>query len=147
MGDSPAIDEATGSSATLDIDGESRSVGSAPDLGADEYQPFVFSVIPGNRTLFLNWSRAAALLGGSVAYYQITVKCPSGANPPIEVSCGTPISVGNITTFLLTGLTNFSEYGVEIVAIGGSGQEISTSTQVESAPSDKTIFLPISIDG
>jgi len=40
--DSPAVDEAAGSSIIIDIDRQSRPVGEASDIGADEYQINIF---------------------------------------------------------------------------------------------------------
>lgn len=40
--DSPAVDQATGSSLTLDIDRQVRPIGGTADIGADEYQVLIF---------------------------------------------------------------------------------------------------------
>lgn len=139
---SPAKDQATGSTTVDDIDGQSRPYSSVPDLGADEYWPFPLSAAPGNGRLQLNWTTGASVLTGGVSSYEILVTCAAGANPPDQGSCGQPINAGTATSFALTGLSNFKQYTIIINARDSSHTLIATSTTAIAIPTDLLVYLP-----
>jgi hypothetical protein len=136
-------DQANSSSITKDIDEETRPYGNAPDIGADEYNPFPISVGPMDRKLVINWSTASSLLQGGVNHYTITVICAPGASPPNELNCSQPTNMGLSTSVKLTGLTNFKNYTTTIQAIGDTGSEIAISNSVTAAPTNIFEYLPI----
>lgn len=143
--DSPAKDQATGSTTADDIDGQSRPYNSVPDLGADEYWPFPLSTAPGDGRLQLNWATGVSVLTGGVSGYEILVTCTAGANPPDQGSCGQPINAGTATAFTLTGLSNFKQYTIIINARDPSQNLIATSNTVIAFPTDLLLYMPIVI--
>jgi hypothetical protein len=143
--DSPARDQALGSSEELDVDREARYYGSAADLGADEYVPILFlhEPRPGDQKLTLHWTPNAATAAGAVSY-SIHVTCPPGAKAPAEGSCNSPFNVGLTTSFTLTGLTNGAEYGLYVDALNGAGRSIAMSNTTTGTPDryDHRLLLP-----
>lgn len=142
-GDSPAVDQATGSTMADDIDRQQRPYGAKSDYGADEYVPFALAVAVGDQTLRPDWTNGAQLLEGGVGHYEVTVTCQAGATPPDQMNCGEPLNVGLNTTVWLTGLTNFKQYGIEVKAYDPANTWLATSTQVTVFPSNLLIFLPL----
>lgn len=143
--DSATKDQATGSTTSDDIEGQSRPYNGVSDLGADEYWPFVLSVAPGAGTLRLDWTAGASVLAGVVNHYKIIVTCAAGANPPHEGSCGQPINAGAATGFTLTGLTNFKQYTVTVNAYDSSDVLIASSMIVTAMPTGILLYLPLVI--
>lgn len=143
--DSPARDQATSSTISDDIDGQSRPYNGASDLGADEYWPFVLSVTPGDGTLRLDWTAGANELAGGVNHYEIIVTCEVGANPPQEGSCGQPINAGAATSFMIIGLTNFKLYTMTVYAYDSSDGLIARSIIVTATSTDILLYFPLVI--
>jgi len=142
--DSPARDQAIGSPVTDDIDRQGRPYGNQSDFGADEYHPFPLSFVPGDGVIHLDWSSGSRVLQGSEGYYVLhLVSCEAGANPPQEVECGQSRNIGTLTTFTLTGLTNFKRYTIEIQAYDALGNWIATSERVVAFPTTIFVFLPV----
>jgi hypothetical protein len=142
--DSPAKEQATGSTTPDDIDGQTRPYNGVYDFGADEYWPFVLSVVPGDGTLGLDWTAGASVLAGGVDHYGIIVTCPAGANPPQEGSCDQPITVGMATSFTLTGLSNSQIYTLTVKAFDSSGILIANSTTMNASPFESySVYLPL----
>lgn len=140
---SPAINNATGSTLGNDIDRQYRPYGNTSDFGADEYHPIPLTVIPRDGALHLGWTTGAEILTGGAAYYEASVACEVGANPPNETGCGQTINVGSSTSLTLTGLTNFKWYRVEIKAYDAAGILIATSVPVTATPTNIFVYLPI----
>jgi hypothetical protein len=139
-----AINQAFGSTTGQDIDGQSRPYDGVADIGADEYWPFPLAVLPGDHWLSFNWNEGAQLLAGGVNKYSILVRCESGANPPNEVGCDRSVDVGSdITSYLLTGLTNFKHYTLLVSAKTSQGVVIGTSESVIAMPTNILIYLPL----
>ncbi len=141
---SSAINQASGSTTWVDIDGQFRPFNGVSDIGADEYLPFPLTVVPGDQRLSLNWNKAGQYLAGGVNKYSILVSCETGANPPNEVGCNSSVDVGSgITSYLLTGLTNFKHYTLSVSAKTSLSVIIGTSESVIAMPTDILIYLPI----
>ena len=140
---SPAKDQASGSTTTVDLDNENRPYNSAADIGADEHQPFKLQVIPGNQSLALDWSSAASILAGAVYRYDIIVTCPPGANPPAEGNCGQAINAGTTTSFRLTGLSNFMAYTIGVNALDANNSTLLSSQSVTASPTNIFLYLPL----
>lgn len=58
-------------------------------------------------------------------------------------SCGQPINVGTVTTFTLTGLSNFKQYIIVVNARDPSQNLIATSTTVTTFPTNLLLYLPL----
>jgi hypothetical protein len=141
--DSPAKDQACGSTVSDDFEGDSRPQDGASDLGADEYRPLPLSVSLGDGTLYLNWSQAASLLEGGFSFFELLVTCEGQASPPDQGVCGQPIYLGTATTLTLTGLTNFANYTLTLFARDRSQSVIASSPAVTAAPTDQLLFVPV----
>ncbi len=136
---SAAINKAAGSTMQLDIDRQSRNETSLPDVGADEFTPFIsFQAMPGDAMLFLNWQVDAALLPG-LAQYQVVVSPSVGAAAPAQ---GTSFSVGLNTNVKLTNLTNYKSYHIFIEARNQAGGLLAKSSSVTGMPTDIFVYLP-----
>jgi len=141
LSSSAAQDQATGSTAMVDIDGESRGLFGEHDIGADEYAPIILSVSPVmSRTLHLRWQTNASLVPG-LDHYNILLSYEPDANPPDQGD--SPIDVGTQTSHLLTGLSKYSEYTIVIEARDSSDILIATSNAVIAIPTDIFFYLPI----
>lgn len=141
--DSPAINKGTGSTLGDDIDRQARPYGNVYDFGADEYHPFALVVVPGDSTLRLDWAAGAGVLTGGVQHYEVSVACEAGAAPPNEVGCGQVLNVGSSTSLMLTGLTNFKRYTIEIKAYDETNTLIATSVAITAFPTNLFVFLPL----
>ncbi len=141
--DSPAIDMGTGSTVGDDIDRQFRPYGNAYDFGADEYHPFALIVVPRDGALRLDWTAGAGVLIGGIGHYEVSVACEAGAAPPNEVGCGQTLNVGSATSLMLTGLTNFKRYTIEIKAYDATNTLIATSVAVAAFPTNLFVFLPL----
>ena len=142
--DSAARDQATGSTVIDDIDGQSRPYHSVSDFGADEYWPFLLSVAPGESSLQLDWTAGVSGLAAIVSNYDIIVTCELGAQSPQQGSCGQPINAGVETSYILTGLSNSSQYSIIINAYNSSKNLIASSTNVAAIPIHLfQLYLPV----
>lgn len=139
---SPLRDKAGGTSTTYDLDNETRPYGAAPDIGADEYQPFPLSVRASDQTLSLDWSAATPILAGGVQRYLVEILCTGGGAPPPE-GCGHPFSVGTNTSYQFTGLTNGKTYTLLVYAYNSANQFIAQSQTVDASPGGWSVFLPL----
>lgn len=139
--DSEARDRSTQTIISDDIDQESRPYGRGADFGADEYHPFPAVAIPGDSTLRIDWTVGARRLIGGVEYFEVLVSCEEDADPPNEVGCSQSLNMGSGTFLMLTGLTNFKPYTVEVKAYNGANTLVATS-QVIARPTNLFVFLP-----
>ncbi len=140
-GDSPARDPVSGSTLSVDYEGQARPypLGGTTDYGADEYRSFYLAAGIGDSSLRLNWSVDSGFLTGGVSYYQVVVNYQPGANPPTQ---GTTINVGTATSITLTGLSNLKWYSVIINAYDASAVLIASSDTITATPTDIQFFLP-----
>lgn len=138
---SEARDAAVGSTLTIDIDGDRRSDG-LPDIGADEYKPAIrlAANAVNASTLRLNWQLDVSQLPG-LGHYRLVYSYEAGANPPGEGS--SPINVGAVTTYQLTGLSAYKKYTLTIEAYDVTGRVLDTSNTVVTFPTDIFVFLPL----
>ncbi|MEM7331956.1 MAG: choice-of-anchor Q domain-containing protein [Chloroflexota bacterium] len=137
---SAAIDQAAGSTVTTDVDNQSRSISGAPDVGADEYNPIILSIVPSNEALGVNWVGDTNLLL-SLDHYEVVVSQGGSANPPNEGP--SPIDVGTDTSIALTGLSNDQTYTIYIEAKDGANTVLGTSNTIQIAPTDDIVYLPV----
>jgi len=139
-GDSNAKDQATGSTAKVDIDNEPRNDG-LPDIGADECVPIVLTAhAVASDTLHLNWKANTSLLPG-LNHYDLVFSYEPGANPPDQGN--SPINVGTQLDYMLTGLSAHKRYTMTIEARGSSHALIATSNTVTAFPTDIFVHLPV----
>lgn len=138
---SAAIDQATSSSMSLDIDSQSRTLLPPPDVGADEFVPLTLRANPGNAILRLNWTAVPGLLVG-LDHYQVLVTPGPGANPPAQ---GNSFPVGLSTSATLTGLTNYADYTIHIEARNGANASIGESNSITIFPTDLQVYSPVVI--
>ncbi len=142
--DSAAVDAATNSTAVLDVDAEERDV--HRDIGADEYVPLIpeifalFAIPNGSNKVLVSWQTLN--MNAVLAYYTLTVYCPTGGSAPNGMSCGTPKNVGTVTSYQLTGLTNFKQYSVKVEAYD-TGNNLLDAEQTTVVPTDIFVFLPV----
>lgn len=138
---SDAKDKAVGSVLTTDIDGDGRTDG-LPDVGADERNQAIILTASSvdASTLRLNWRVEASQLPG-LHHYWIVYLNESGANPPDEG--GSPIDVGMVTTYQLTGLSTYRKYTLTVNAYDVTGQLLDNSNTVVAFPTDIFVYLPL----
>jgi len=140
---SAARDQATGSSTTVDIDNESRTLFAPPDIGADECVPIVLAVSrEGSGTLRPNWETNTDVVTG-IGHYSLVFSYEPGANPPDQG--GSPIDVGIQTSYTLTGLSNYKRYTMTIEARGANGALIASSNTVTAFPTDIFVYIPVAL--
>ncbi|MBI5583981.1 MAG: hypothetical protein HY892_09170 [Deltaproteobacteria bacterium] len=137
---SPVRDQAKSSSMTVDLDNDNRAL---PDMGADEYVPFPLRVSSGDGTLYLNWGNPAAGIFSPDYYYELTVQCPTGAETPKEIRCGQSLNIGSLTSFLLTGLTNYQGYTLWVAVKEPAGAILDLSRTVTAFATDIHVYLPL----
>ncbi len=139
---SPAKDQAAGSPAQIDIDKVGRV---NPDIGASEavFAPpsggneLNVQITPASSKLSLMWN---AIEGATK--YHVIINCPFAANPPEQGLCGMPISTTK-TSLVLTGLSNYAIYNLEVLALNDANQVLNASPTLRSFPTDLTYFLPL----
>ncbi|MEJ2212433.1 MAG: fibronectin type III domain-containing protein, partial [Anaerolineae bacterium] len=147
LSSSPAIDQALDSTTTVDVDGEARPQGPAPDIGADEVVLLPLTVQVHrleSGSLALSWQLAPSLLG-YLDHYEIQVSAEAGASPPREGDLESPIDVGEETTFVLTGLTDGKDYVIQIEAHDGSDTVFADGSVTASPMRVSRIFLPLTM--
>ena len=137
-GGSAAIDAATGSSPSVDIDGQKRPIGQAADLGADELQ-ILLNASATDTSINLSWQAPA---GTTVTRYEIEYTKDSGASDARQGA--SPIDAGTQTSFSLTGLTKNKTYSVKIVAYNGNTR-LTESAVVALFTGASRIYLPLVI--
>jgi hypothetical protein len=141
QGNSAARDQASGSSVAIDLDTQSRTLYSTPDIGADEYVPFVISVSPiADGILFLSWIPDVSLVA-SVHHYTVSYTHEAGAGNAAEGA--SPINVGSAKSFVLTGLTNGKQYTFSVEARNAANTVLETSYSVSAKPVENFISLPL----
>lgn len=119
---SAAINQASGSTVTTDIDGLARPIGGAADLGASEYQVGL-SGTAGDTSIDLAWTPPP---GTTVTSYQVVYTKEAGTNDANEGA--SPIDAGTDTSITLTGLSQRKTYTVKIIAFNGGTQVAESAT-------------------
>ena len=135
---SDAIDQAVGSSTSVDIDNQSRTDFTPADVGADEFAPIVLTAVSNDAELQLNWEADTNLLAG-FHHYQILVTPSGGANAPNE---GTSINANTQTSYTLTGLTNYENYTIVVEGQTNANAKIGQSNTITIFPTDIHLYLP-----
>ena len=82
----------------------------------------------GDRRLFLSWNAATDNESG-VKGYKIYFGTSSG-------NYGTPVDVGNVTSYELTGLANNTTYFIAVSAVDNAGNEGPKSAEVSQSPEE-----------
>ncbi len=117
-----------------DIDGQLRPVGTAPDIGADEFSPaLILSATPADEALQLRWTVNATVPISST--WQIDYADGTTVFPPVT---GLP---DDTRTYTLGGLTNGVQYTVTLRAMLG-GSPFLTDT-VSAMPVGNFVYLPL----
>lgn len=132
---SSAIDRVL-SSVYHDIDREPRPFKIKADVGADEYVPIYLSVTPMDRMLALRWRSNPNLVQG-INKYQI-LSCERLTN-----NCTTFLVDASVSSYSLSGLTNYQRYLITIEALDANGALLESSNTVEAFPTDQLVYLPI----
>lgn len=149
---SSAIDQARGSSTTVDIDGVSRPQGAAPDVGAVEYKltkpalaarPTSISLMTDKNnsvTLYgqidatfgqgISWNAAAS---GSWLYFGT-----SGTNQQTSGACGT-----TVVFRLEPGVVNYGTYNTTVQVTSSSADPISIPVKLIKVQTLYKNFIPI----
>ncbi len=130
-----AIDSAlTLADVSDDIDGQSRPIGAAADIGADEFSPaLTLTAIPGDETLYLRWT--------------VTATPPVTSTWRIDATDGTTALptvtdlLADTRAYTLAGLTNGVRYTVTLRAIL-AGSPFLTDT-VSAMPVGNFVYLPL----
>lgn len=138
---SAAVDQASGSTTTVDLDGQTRPSNGVADIGADEAAPFTLSATGLPNTLLLGWSSASGIVAGAVTRYDVVVVCTGGGAAPTGYACGVPEDVGTVTATTLSGLTNLVTYTITVNAYDGATL-IASSQTVATIATDRVNFLP-----
>jgi hypothetical protein len=143
--DSAAKDQAIGSTTPLDMDGSARPFDATADLGADEHGPFRLTVLPGDRSLSLDWAATSQAFQGGAARYEVVVTCPPDGQPPEQGACGAAIDAGERTSLALTGLTNLKPYGVLVTPCDTTGIGMASLSVAAIMPTDRLLYLPLTL--
>ncbi|MEJ5309845.1 MAG: right-handed parallel beta-helix repeat-containing protein [Anaerolineae bacterium] len=113
--------------------------GSAPDIGAYEFQPaLALYAAPGNALIRLNWEVNVTLPLTST--WRIDYVGPTGAQP-------SPITgiISPTRAYTLTGLTNYTRYTVTLQAMLDGVPWLSDT--VQAMPTDRFVYLPLILRG
>lgn len=133
---SPAVDRAIGSQESVDINNRPRR--GVPDIGAYEARPFQVQVFPtGSGELTVYWGLHPGVTG-----YQLTIGCPNTQVSTQEFQCWDQVNYsGSVSGAVLGGLDNYRFYDIVVVAVGGDGEPLMTSSR-EAMPTDIFLFAP-----
>jgi hypothetical protein len=131
-----AIDQAVPlAEVTDDIDGDGRSNGAAPDIGADEYRPSLrLTGTPADQTIHLTWSVNGTLPITST--WRIDYDGPVGNETPPIIGI-----LNDVRDHTLTGLTNYTFYTITLNAMLDSAPILTDTVTV--MPTDIFVYLPI----
>jgi hypothetical protein len=111
---SAAINKATGSTVTNDVENQPRPIGTVADLGADEYEVGL-AAISDDTTISLTVTPPP---GTNVTEYRVFYTKENGANDANEGASG--FSAGTSTNITLTGLSPHKSYTIKVVAYVGA---------------------------
>jgi len=139
---SPAMNSALTSTIDFDFDEQNRPFMIHADFGADEYWPLPIMGFPCDGMATIFWAYGKPILRGGVNHYEIIVDCPPGSSPPDQGACGLPINTQLNIVFQLSGLSNFKEYVISIIAKDENGTIISVSEPLTITPTNIVVFLP-----
>jgi hypothetical protein len=134
---SPAVDRATDSQETVDLEQNPRN--GVPDIGAYEAVPFRLTIFPTTSgSIRVQWGAQRG-----VANYRITVKCPPAASPPDGFACNRPARLnGDVDGVFLTGLANYVIYTVLVEGLDQQGNVI-LSAEESGFATDLFIYAPL----
>jgi hypothetical protein len=140
---SPAIDAGREEGVAIDLDGHSRLVGGAPDMGAYELQSFIrLSAWPADEKIHLAWWLAGH--DPLLASFSISVTVsPQGA-----IGYSSTLITGLPTTTLaytLTGLANYVRYTTTVEGWDAKDGLLIRSNAVTVMPTDIAVYLPLTV--
>jgi hypothetical protein len=141
---SPAINAGRDEGVTLDLDGQPRPIGRAPDLGAYELQRLLdLSAWPGDERIHLAWQVAGhepALHSFAISY---TLRPQKGSTlyPP-GLFTGLPTTS---LAYTLTGLVNYARYTVVVEGWDTGDNVLLRSNPVVVMPTDLYVYLPLTL--
>ena len=137
---SPAINAGRDEGVAVDLDGQPRLVGSAPDMGAYELGPLInLSAWPGDEQIHLDWQ--LAVNDSVLASFAISV-----AVRPQGTVVYSPTLVSHLPTttlaYTLTSLVNYAWYTVMVEGWDASDGLLMRSNSVVVMPTDIYVYLP-----
>jgi hypothetical protein len=139
---SPAINAGRDEGVAIDLDGRSRMVGSAPDMGAYELQSLLrLRARPGDRQIYLTWQSAVAddLVLASFAI-SVTVRPQGTVVYSPTLITGLPTTT---LTYTLTDLINYAWYTVTVEGWDAEDGLLMRSNFVGVMPTDIYVYLPL----
>ncbi len=141
--DSPAINAGRDEGIAVDLDGQPRPVGGAPDMGAYEY-PVALTLWawPGDTQAHLSWQLAGsepALTSFTISY----TRRPAGSLvfPPTLIT-GLPTTT---RAYTLTGLVNYAWYTAVVEGWDVSETVVLRSNAAAVMPTDLFVYLPLTV--
>lgn len=140
---SPARDAGTNVEVSTDFEGDARTFGGRPDIGADEYvPPLHLTAIPQDRTIYLKWTEFAdpALDSYAIEYTYESGGSDASQGPSPILGIPPPTRM-----YPLTQVTNYVFYTVTIVAHDANHVELAASNSVRVMPTDFLLYLPSSM--
>jgi hypothetical protein len=138
--DSPAINAAREEGIAVDLDGQPRPVGGAPDMGAYERQQLLrLSAWPGDERVYLAWR--VAMNDPLLSSFAISYTDGSDGGSTIS---GLPTTT---LAFTLTGLTNYVWYTVVVEGWDVGEEALMRSNPAVAMPTDHFVYLPVVMDG
>ncbi len=138
---SPLIDAGTDTNTTVDLAGQPRSVGNAPDIGAYEAQGSALSLwgYPGNQEVYLTWHFFnPALASFSISYTLIPKSTMSLMPPSVHITH----LLTSTRAYTLTDLTNYVWYRIMVEAWDTQDTRLQQSNVVLVMPTDIYVYLP-----
>jgi hypothetical protein len=140
---SPAVDAGREEGVIIDLDGHSRLVGTAPDMGAYELQSFIrLSAWPADEKIHLAWWLAGH--DPLLSSFSISVT----VSPHGTIGYSSTLVTGLPTTtqaYTLTGLANYVRYTATVEGRDANGGLLMRSNGVTVMPTDIYVYLPLTL--
>jgi hypothetical protein len=137
--DSPAVNAGREEGVGVDLDGQPRPVGRAPDMGAYERQQMLrLSAWPGDERIFLAWRVASS----DASLKSFAISYTNGSDGGRAV---TGLATSTLA-YTLTGLTNYTWYTVVAEGWDVDDGVLMRSNRAMVMPTDHYVYLPVVVD-